>query len=128
MKATRTCSVPDCGRKHFGRGWCEMHYRRWWGRQDGVKREPATGVAHHNWAGDQVGYFGAHFRVRRTKGAASDHTCACGSQAAHWAYDNNDPNESRHTDGRRYSPDPAHYLPLCVPCHSKHDADARSMP
>ncbi|MHA6764687.1 HNH endonuclease signature motif containing protein [Streptacidiphilus sp. PAMC 29251] len=23
------CSIPDCGKHAFGRGWCSMHYRRW---------------------------------------------------------------------------------------------------
>lgn len=26
--ADRTCSVEDCGRKHYGKGLCEMHYAR----------------------------------------------------------------------------------------------------
>jgi hypothetical protein len=25
----RTCSYPDCDRKHYARGWCNMHYNRW---------------------------------------------------------------------------------------------------
>lgn len=29
VKATRTCSVPDCDRKHRGRGYCSMHHERW---------------------------------------------------------------------------------------------------
>lgn len=27
---TRLCSVPGCQRKHYGRGWCNTHYRRWY--------------------------------------------------------------------------------------------------
>lgn len=26
---TRTCSIPDCGKPHDARGWCQMHYLRW---------------------------------------------------------------------------------------------------
>ena len=31
--ADRTCSIEDCERKFYGRGWCAMHYQRWlkWG-------------------------------------------------------------------------------------------------
>ena len=26
---TNTCAIKDCLNKHFGRGWCELHYKRW---------------------------------------------------------------------------------------------------
>lgn len=29
MATTRICTIPDCGKKHFGRGWCNAHYSRW---------------------------------------------------------------------------------------------------
>ncbi len=31
--ANRTCSIDGCGRKHYGRDFCHMHYKRWerWG-------------------------------------------------------------------------------------------------
>jgi hypothetical protein len=25
----RTCSIPDCGKPHYARGWCPAHYHRW---------------------------------------------------------------------------------------------------
>jgi len=25
----RTCRIPDCGRGHYARDMCQMHYRRW---------------------------------------------------------------------------------------------------
>lgn len=25
----RTCDVPECERKHYARGWCTLHYSRW---------------------------------------------------------------------------------------------------
>ena len=28
----RVCSVVDCGRKHEARGWCHLHYLRWYRR------------------------------------------------------------------------------------------------
>lgn len=24
-----TCSIPECQKKPFGRGWCQMHWTRW---------------------------------------------------------------------------------------------------
>lgn len=29
MATSRICSIPDCGKRHFGRGWCNQHYSRW---------------------------------------------------------------------------------------------------
>jgi len=26
----RTCSVEDCERAHYARGWCQKHYAQWW--------------------------------------------------------------------------------------------------
>lgn len=28
--AQRICTVEGCGKKHFGKGWCGMHYYRWY--------------------------------------------------------------------------------------------------
>lgn len=33
MATTRICSIEGCGKKSFGHGWCNLHYRRW--RQHG---------------------------------------------------------------------------------------------
>ena len=30
----RTCAIEGCDRKHFGRGWCQMHHRRWYEHGD----------------------------------------------------------------------------------------------
>lgn len=29
MRTQRTCAIPDCTSKHFGKGWCRKHYERW---------------------------------------------------------------------------------------------------
>lgn len=29
MAESRICSIPDCGKRVLGRGWCAAHYRRW---------------------------------------------------------------------------------------------------
>jgi hypothetical protein len=29
MPAPKLCSIPDCGKKHYGLGWCNKHWQRW---------------------------------------------------------------------------------------------------
>lgn len=29
MTLAKVCSIPDCGKITFGRGWCNAHYMRW---------------------------------------------------------------------------------------------------
>jgi len=29
MATTKICSIPECGKRRWARGWCEMHYQRW---------------------------------------------------------------------------------------------------
>lgn len=76
---------------------------------------------------DDVGYSGAHQRVRSDRGSVRHHRCVdCGSQARHWSYDHNDPDQRWGTSGRStclvpYSLNPQNYSPRCVPCHKVFD-------
>ena len=77
-------------------------------------------------AGDEVGYSGAHRRVRNLKGSASEHKCCrCERQAEHWAYSNGDIDQVIETSGREtgkaYSVNPDHYLPMCRADHTRFD-------
>lgn len=127
--AKATCSIPDCDKPHNAHGFCGMHGARI--RRTGSpftvreqKRE-----THPQWRGDDVAYGGAHRRVYRERGKATQHTCPCGQQARQWSYDRADPDERIElTPGglRAYSTDPNHYVALCVPCHKRFDLDSIS--
>lgn len=58
---------------------------------------------------------------------AQTHQCIdCGSQAYHWSYDHDAPDEMYETIGKylvAYSPSQEHYAPRCVPCHKRFDLD-----
>jgi hypothetical protein len=133
-KVERQCSIEDCDRPHNSRGWCAMHYSRWkrygdplviHGRRYSPEQYP-TGSAHSQWRGGQVGYSGAHRRVMRERGAASECACIqCGQDAQDWAYDHTDQNEIRDGNGRIYSGDPNRYVPMCHGCHSIFDQQWR---
>lgn len=122
------CSVEGCDRPHNGHGYCLNHRRR---VQKGGHPEfvtpPAIGADNPSWVGDDIGYSGAHDRVRRTRGAARAHACIdCGSPAKHWSYNHRDPNENVTPEGYAYSADPQMYDPRCVPCHKRLDLDERN--
>lgn len=78
-----------------------------------------------------VGYTGAHERVRRLHGSASQYACPCGAPATDWAYNHQDPNEVRGEVATRgkvtvlaWSLDPSFYDALCRWCHRARDAKA----
>lgn len=73
--------------------------------------------------GNDAGYGAAHQRVYRDRGKATDYDCAdCGEQAKQWSYNHDDQNEKfDESMGLKYSLDPAHYSPRCVPCHKSFD-------
>jgi hypothetical protein len=44
------------------------------------------GESSPHWSGDDVGYYGAHHRVREARGKATDHRCTdCGAPASRWS-------------------------------------------
>lgn len=68
-----------------------------------------------------VAYSSAHYRIRRSKGAASRFRCVdCGTQALDWSYSGGDPGELVEA-GLAYSLDPNRYVPRCRACHKSHD-------
>ena len=82
--------------------------------------------------GDDIGYDGAHNRVKSVRGSASDYPCAlCGGQAQQWAYRHSDPDQKIGVygkgKGRAYSSDPDHYWAACRSCHARWDAARRKM-
>ena len=76
---------------------------------------------------DEVTYAGMHHRLRMARGKAGGHQCSnCSEQAAHWAYDNGDPEERIEND-LRFSVKPEHYTPLCASCHKRFDNEEREL-
>lgn len=123
------CEVDGCTKPDAERGLCSMHgtRKRRHGDVNTVnERDYPTGAANTAWLGDSVGYNGAHLRVSKLRGPASNYLCIdCGDQALHWSYDHADPNEL-HADlatstGVAYSSSTAHYDPRCVPRHKMFD-------
>lgn len=120
------CTVADCNSPHLAKGLCDKHYRRL--RRTGKPssrnfREYAVGPENTGWVGEDVTYVGAHCRVKRIHGPASDHLCVdCGQPARDWSYDHSDPNEKLSREGLSYSPDPAHYEARCKSCHRIFDS------
>lgn len=61
----RICSLPDCDKPHYARGWCASHYYQWWKHGDPLAamrryRTPLTGnLADWNWR-SVVGFEGVY--------------------------------------------------------------------
>ena len=129
-KPATVCSLPGCGAKHFGKGWCQRHYMQVRRGQEPTLERP----------GDFVTYSGAHRRVYYVKGPAKLHSCVeCGGRALDWAYVGGDPNEivgpvprpkshNRPPSMCAYSADPEFYVPMCRRCHVAHDRKPRTIP
>lgn len=142
------CSVDGCPNSHYAKTYCRIHYNRW-ARQgvphtlqelapsaciaEGCDRPPnrrglcelhrmrlwRLGTLELKRSG--LGYIGAHRRVYRAKGKASEHACVrCAGCAQQWAYDHLDTDELSDTNGT-YSAKPEHYVPMCRSCHKRFD-------
>lgn len=131
------CHIEGCTKPDREAGLCSMHGARKRRHGDPMAtialsdRAMPTGEAHPNWLGAEVGYTGAHDRVRRLRGSASTHGCVnCGGPAYHWSYNHDDPDEIigyAHSYPRpvAYSDKPQHYSARCVPCHKRFDLDRK---
>lgn len=128
---TQPCAITGCSntaRSSAAGALCPAHHTRVVAHGDIGPVEMLMGTD------DSVGYAGAHQRVRRLIGPASDHlcVCGCGEQAAEYAYQGGCPRERwelvTKNDGREkptllaYSPDPARYAPMAASCHRRFDA------
>lgn len=104
-----------------------MHATRW--RRHGdvtVQLRPSFSWGRQG-LGDAVSYSGAHQRLRRVRGHASNYVCTmCGKPGEEWAYDHTDPNPKVSALGHEFSLDPSRYQPMCIPCHRQFDASYRS--
>lgn len=126
----RICNVNGCLQNaHDSNGHCNTHRYR---AKVGL---PMVAVPHRKRAkngSDEISYSGAHNRVRKERGKASDYNCACGNIAQHWAYDGSDKNQKygRCRPGAQtwafYSLDPWKYAPMCHKCHNAKDASDRA--
>lgn len=105
------CKVSECQDPPGGHGLCTVHYER--ARRKGWLDIRPKGA----WS-----YSGAHSRVHRAWGRASNFKCVkCGKQAAEWAYDHLDPDEIKQDHGFHagyyFSQKIEHYHPMCLSCH-----------
>jgi hypothetical protein len=54
---TRTCTIEGCEKPHMARGWCAMHYLRWWRTGDPAEVLPPHrmfGPENPNWKGPKA--------------------------------------------------------------------------
>lgn len=121
------CSVDDCTKPHEAFGYCHAHYMQLRRHGDPLARTPRGADNSPSWTGDAVGYSGAHRRLSRRLGPAAGHPCIdCGETAAHWAYDHGD-SAARPSPVGAFSTNPAHYMPMCAPCHKAFDTRHRHL-
>ena len=114
----------DCDAPAFAQDMCKIHYQRWWYTH-------RQGRSEQKWYKKEVGYAGAHGRIRAVRGHAKDYACVqCGGIAGEWALkaDADEANvrlakQSRRHGESKYSLDVYDYQPMCQPCHRDYDAN-----
>lgn len=116
------CAYSECTNTVARSGYCKLCNTQISRYGTPVRSGPLKGADHPNWVGDGVGYFSAHARIARTRGAASEHQCMiCGSRAEDWAL-RRDPLGPVHVqDGMTFSTNVDDYLPLCKLDHAAYD-------
>ena len=67
-------------------------------------------------------YAAAHYRVKKTRGAACSYVCPCGASAVDWALTHDGTERPRDHRGREYSDNPDDYQPLRRKCHTAYDS------
>lgn len=77
MKATRICSIPDCGRPVDARSWCKTHWMRWKRHGDPLGSAPRRPERTCDVDGCDAKHYGAglcanHYARRRRTGSLHD--------------------------------------------------------
>lgn len=84
--------------------------------------QSVTGVRNHAWKSHNIGYGTAHDRTREARGQPTTcERCGATDRRMHWALDHGACGSPLQSDNGPYSPNPAHYIALCVPCHKAMD-------
>lgn len=113
----------ECGKiaVYRERKMCKNCYSSWWYNN-------RTGTSAGKWINQEVGYAGAHYRVRSVRGHAHNYACVeCGKRAEHWAL-SADATDVRYGQAPGREKDSAYslnvyaYLPMCGGCHAAYDA------
>lgn len=123
------CTVSGCEvEKHYAQGMCQKHYRAAYRARD-VKPEPQPLSL------EPTTYKQAHKRITQRRGKATEHECVSGGhRAQQWAYKGGSHHEQTgwvsngggHFYWTVWSPDPADYQPMCIPCHRAYDSGVRA--
>lgn len=113
-----------CGAKAIARG---SHLRSGNVVSCGCFRDEASSLRNRK-PDDEITYNGAHDRIRRARGHASEYICVdCCAQADEWSLRTDAPviRVGKNSNGfmRRFSVDPLDYEPRCVQCHRAYDRE-----